>query len=100
MSKVDTATGKALKPSLVEWKQIEELPDRIGESTLKPSLVEWKLEDAVPMAWARHDLETFLGGMETIRETRVLLRRHKALKPSLVEWKQMSRVRDWLNSNP
>ena len=32
----------ALKPSLVEWKLLAELEEKIAELPLKPSLVEWK----------------------------------------------------------
>ena len=55
----------ALKPSLVEWKQVGYEVVLTPQHTLKPSLVEWKLSpDGVsPLyLWV---LETFLSGMET-----------------------------------
>ena len=61
---------QALKPSLVEWKRSIRIVVRASGSALKPSLVEWKLVPVKDFPVVRKDLETFLGGMETLRRDR------------------------------
>ena len=40
---VDALEGDALKPSLVEWKPMDNVVAHTKLRALKPSLVEWKL---------------------------------------------------------
>ena len=55
----------ALKPSLVEWKHARLLLEGYGQVTLKPSLVEWKPSGILLSRSSSRSLETFLSGMET-----------------------------------
>ena len=57
---------QALKPSLVEWKPEADAGKIRSLGTLKPSLVEWKLFRPSFTIGGCCDLETFLGGMETL----------------------------------
>ena len=56
----------ALKPSLVEWKRVATVLPMPIPTTLKPSLVEWKPFLFVSLTVNGSNLETFLGGMETV----------------------------------
>ena len=70
---METVRGKArrpfgntpLKPSLVEWKQVQGLGRLDPGASLKPSLVEWKRTEPSTLRILAKALETFLGGMET-----------------------------------
>ena len=55
----------ALKPSLVEWKQVFGEVFEAMAKALKPSLVEWKPTKSRRSPPLHQALETFLGGMET-----------------------------------
>ena len=57
---------------------------------LKPSLVEWKPSEGGSRGEGDLPLETFLGGMETISISTILLNKITTLKPSLVEWKHFN----------